>query len=73
MIPENSQEFAAALLRASAFCAAAYIMIWVLLTYLEVRSARVHTVAWLGVLIQGLVLVPFAIEVPAPSAFAAAP
>lgn len=63
-MPENIHELAWVVIRSSGFLTATFVLVWCLLKYLRIQSARIHTVAWSGVLLQGVILMPLHIEVP---------
>lgn len=67
-MPEFTNELVWPLFRSSTFIAVSAILVWSLLELLRVQSVRVHTLAWAVVLLQGLVLTSFEIEIEIPVA-----
>lgn len=52
------------LLRSSVFLCFAFVFVWYILNWTKPRSVKIHRFAWSLVLLQGLILSPFAVQLP---------
>lgn len=60
----SDSEMLLTLLRSSGFVAVSAVIVWSLLKLLRIESIRVHSMAWLIVLLQGVVLLSVEVELP---------
>jgi beta-lactamase regulating signal transducer with metallopeptidase domain len=63
-----SSEVAGALVRTTLATTVAFGLAWLLVANLRIHSPRAHRVVWLLVILQGWLLIPWTIEIEAPSA-----
>lgn len=60
----SNADFLWLLLRASGFLCVAFITVWYALRWSGARSIRIQRVAWSLVLLQGLLIAPFSVQLP---------